>query len=70
MPENSNDPWAGLPEDQALHCVRQSVAPRWEAWTVALWDGGTVWCTRRVRRWGAGSRRPSCPAAGAHRLRR
>jgi len=48
MTDDSSDPWAALAQDAALRRVRAALAPRWQAWTVALWDGGVVWCARRL----------------------
>lgn len=48
MAEDTNDPWAMLPADEALHRVRQSINPRWEAWTVATTEAGLIWCARRL----------------------
>ncbi len=45
---DSRDPWAGLPEEEALRRVRYSVTPRWEAWTVSTCEAGLVWCARRL----------------------
>jgi hypothetical protein len=46
--DDSDDPWARLPDDEALHRVRFSVTPRWEAWTVTTSHGGIIWCARRL----------------------
>ena len=48
MTPDCNDPWAALPEDEALRRVRHSITPRWEAWTVTTTDTGTIWCARRL----------------------
>lgn len=48
MPNETNDPWQALSTDEALRRIRHSICPRWEAWTVPLWGGGTVWCARRL----------------------
>jgi hypothetical protein len=48
MAHDSSDPWAALPEDEALRLVQHSIAPGWEAWTVLTTDEGIVWCARRL----------------------
>lgn len=48
MPTDPNDPWQALSTEEALRRVCHSIWPRWEAWTVPLWDGGIVWCARRL----------------------
>jgi hypothetical protein len=47
MAEDSADPWAALPDDEALRRV-QHIAPGWEAWTVPTTSEGVVWCARRL----------------------
>ncbi len=48
MTDDTNEPWDGLPAEDALRRVRFSVIPRWEAWTVSTTDARTVWCARRL----------------------
>lgn len=48
-----HDPWAELPEDEALARVRKSVHPRWKVWTVKTFvlpgrsEQVTMWCASR-----------------------
>jgi hypothetical protein len=46
--DSNRDPWAALSPAEALHRVRFSVSPRWEAWTVATGHAGIIWCARRL----------------------
>lgn len=48
------DSWTALSEDEALRRVRETVAPRWTAWTVKITplpgreEQVTIWCGRRL----------------------
>ena len=48
MPNDTNDPWQALPAEEALRRIRHVICPGWKAWIVPLWDGGIVWCARRL----------------------
>ncbi len=47
MSDEGSGPWAGLPAQEALRRVRQTVSPRWEAWIVLTFDQQLIWCARR-----------------------